>query len=565
MVNMQLAMYQMLTNFASNSTPQQNSSLRFRSLSDHQSPIINHQKPIKRLCHKRPRLVKTNNPTSSGTTTAAASSLNMPTTSSPVGSNGNYNDESYEELEHRPLTREIMATYLSTRRHRKVTVHHAKVAQKSYGNEKRFFCPPPCVYLSGDGWNHDFEQDNLCTMIGIGEPLYLNDNNGSPSGNITQSSEMQHLPFDNGKRFGAAKTLFISDSDKRKHINLNVKMMYTADFRDSPYIGMFESRKIKVISKPSKKKQSVKNAESVCIQSGTKIALFNRLRSQNVSTRFLHVDERNQFEASSHEWGSFYIHLVDNEEPCMESTTFSVKEGFVQYGSTVKLVCSVTNQSLPYMVIRKVDKNRVLLDSDEPVSQLHKCAFEFKNGPSSSSSIVYLCLTGERIVGIAGKPCPNERFRVDINDSACWTIISTDKAEYTWFEACGPVSHPITPVPVARHIVVDGGGTAATIELTGENFAPGLSVWFGETESPCTNYQSTQTIVADVPQFSSVMPNMPWIQRSISTPISLVRRDGVVYLTPLMFTYTPQPAPPRKNTPSPPAVLSVTSENIFCE
>jgi recombining binding protein (suppressor of hairless) len=73
-------------------------------------------------------------------------------------------------------------------------------------------------------------------------------------------------------------------------------------------------------------------------------------RSQNVSTRFLHVDEKNQFHASAHEWGSFYIHLVDNEEPCMESTNFSVKEGFVQYGSTVKLVCSVTNQALPYLV-----------------------------------------------------------------------------------------------------------------------------------------------------------------------------------------------------------------------
>jgi recombining binding protein (suppressor of hairless) len=131
--------------------------------------------------------------------------------------------------------------------------------------------------------------------------------------------------------------------------------------------------------------------------------------------------------------------------------------------------------------------------------------------------------------------------------------------------------------------VVDGGGTAATIELTGENFAPGLSVWFGETESPFTDYRyvvftfsstidyfflkirSTQTIVAEVPQFSSVMPNMPWVQRPISTPISLVRRDGIVYLTPLVFTYTPQPAPARKNSPSPSAILPAASDNDFCE
>jgi hypothetical protein len=47
------------------------------------------------------------------------------------------------------------------------------------------------------------------------------------------------------------------------------------------------------------------------------------------------------------------------------------------------------------------------------------------------------------------------------------------------------------------------------------------------------------------------MPNMPWIQRPISTPISLVRRDGIIYLTPLVFTYTPQPAPARQSSPSP--------------
>ncbi len=59
-------MYQMLTNVASNSTPSQPiPSLRLRSLTDHQSPIITNPKPLKRLGgpQKRPRLVKTN-PTS---------------------------------------------------------------------------------------------------------------------------------------------------------------------------------------------------------------------------------------------------------------------------------------------------------------------------------------------------------------------------------------------------------------------------------------------------------------------------------------------------------------------
>uniref|UniRef100_A0A8C6WVB8 Recombination signal binding protein for immunoglobulin kappa J region a n=1 Tax=Neogobius melanostomus TaxID=47308 RepID=A0A8C6WVB8_9GOBI len=445
------------------------------------------------------------------------------------------------------LTREAMRNYLREKDDQTVQIIHAKVAQKSYGNEKRFFCPPPCVYLLGSGWQKKQEkmekegcteqEAQPCAFIGIGN----------------SEQEMQQLNLE-GKHFCAAKTLYISDSDKRKHFMLSVKMLYG----NSANIGVFLSKRIKVISKPSKKKQSLKNADcklethllqsvvisvhkiyfsssvAVCIASGTKVALFNRLRSQTVSTRYLHVDGGN-FHASSQQWGAFHIHLLDDEES--EGEEFAVRDGYVHYGQTVKLVCSVTGMALPRLIIRKVDKQNALLDADDPVSQLHKCAFYLKD-----TDRMYLCLSQERIIQFQASPCSKEANKEVINDGASWTIISTDKAEYTFYEGMGPVPNPVTPVPVVESLQLNGGGDVAMLELTGQNFTPNLRVWFGDVEAD-TMYRCGESVLCVVPDISAFREGWRWVRQPVQVPVTLVRNDGIIYSTALTFTYTPEPGP----------------------
>nr|XP_045737773.1 recombining binding protein suppressor of hairless [Mirounga angustirostris] len=421
-----------------------------------------------------------------------------------------------------------MRNYLKERGDQTVLILHAKVAQKSYGNEKRFFCPPPCVYLMGSGWKKKKEQmerdgcseqeSQPCAFIGIGN----------------SDQEMQQLNLE-GKNYCTAKTLYISDSDKRKHFMLSVKMFYG----NSDDIGVFLSKRIKVISKPSKKKQSLKNAD-LCIASGTKVALFNRLRSQTVSTRYLHVEGGN-FHASSQQWGAFYIHLLDDDES--EGEEFTVRDGYIHYGQTVKLVCSVTGMALPRLIIRKVDKQTALLDADDPVSQLHKCAFYLKD-----TERMYLCLSQERIIQFQATPCPKEPNKEMINDGASWTIISTDKAEYTFYEGMGPVLAPVTPVPVVESLQV----RPLTHKLT---FILGCF---------CCCFKILrcgESMLCVVPDISAFREGWRWVRQPVQVPVTLVRNDGIIYSTSLTFTYTPEPGP-RPHCSAAGAILRASSGQV---
>lgn len=80
------------------------------------------------------------------------------------------------------------------------------------------------------------------------------------------------------------------------------------------------------------------------------MALFNRLRSQTVSTRYLFCDN-GIFYASAYQWGSFILYLIDDRE--CDNDEFIVKDGYIHYGSTVKLVCSLSGMALPKLVSNK--------------------------------------------------------------------------------------------------------------------------------------------------------------------------------------------------------------------
>ncbi|VDP99638.1 unnamed protein product [Trichobilharzia regenti] len=445
-----------------------------------------------------------------------------------------------------------------------------------------FFCPPPSIYLRGEGWglpvgggggvggqtsrnetklghNHEhiMSQTDLMsysTRNNNSGRTYPLENNTStspttitpipgPSTSSTSSSysrensqllafmgiggsttpmEMVQMNLDDGRDYSNAKTLFISDSDKRKYFMLTLKMFY----KNGKDLGQFHSRRIKVISKPSKKKQSLKNTD-LCIASGTKIALFNRLRSQTVSTRYLHVEDAS-FHASSSRWGAFTINLLADDQD--EAEQFTVQDGYIHYGHTVKLVCSETGMALPRLIVRKVDKTTVLLDADDPVSQLHKCAFYLKD-----TDRMYLCLSQDKIVQLPSTPCDENPLREKINDAAAWTIISTDKAEYRWFEPAhlpntyktidGQIKSitpppssssiiPITPVPVVRDMRVNGGGDVAMLELIGENFSPRHQVWFGDVPAQ-TFYRCEELLLCFVPDISEFHRDWTFIQKTL--------------------------------------------------
>lgn len=178
---------------------------------------------------------------------------------------------------------------------------HGAIAQKSYGIEKRYLCPPPMVQVSaGVNAKQVRSEQPHVTMSVIHEKVDIRGHHGE---NLME----QDCSLDDALRC-SFRNLHVtgtgSDSSKRFKLGLQVFLNKNSNMPTA----IMDSNPIPIISKPSKKTAKAGNA-SCFILNGMSVSLLNRINAQTVRTKYMAVDN-NAVCAKIGSWSSFTIKMV---------------------------------------------------------------------------------------------------------------------------------------------------------------------------------------------------------------------------------------------------------------
>ncbi|KAF9430646.1 hypothetical protein BGZ76_000768 [Entomortierella beljakovae] len=181
---------------------------------------------------------------------------------------------------------------------------HGAIAQKSYGIEKRYLCPPPMVHISAgvNAKQIQAEQGHVTMSI-----LHEKFGTGHQSQPGSENLMEQDCALDNNLKC-SFRNLHVtgtgSDSSKRFKLGLQVHL----NKNSSTPTAVMDSNPIPIISKPSKKTAKAGNA-SCFILNGMSVSLLNRINAQTVRTKYMAVDNNNVC-AKIGSWSSFTIKMV---------------------------------------------------------------------------------------------------------------------------------------------------------------------------------------------------------------------------------------------------------------
>ncbi|KAG0028681.1 hypothetical protein BGZ82_008309 [Podila clonocystis] len=449
-----------------------------------------------------------------------------------------------------------------------ITCYHASVAQKSYGAEKRFLCPPPTVHIDAPFDESFFGLSNR-PQVAMSVICEAGENS------LGQRSILED------DRSCAFRFLYVSGTAKAKSFQLKLEIYgraclpngflspddHTADAEAPEPFAVFESAPVAIISKPSKKTAKARNVSS-CILAGSLVSLFNRINSQTVRTKYMSVDG-DSLCAKSATWSAFTISIVSNG-PSSPPARGSQKSHHRQqaqptatpitYGAEIVLTESATGIQSDRLVVCKVENGRILEGAVGPICQMQKVALKSLER-STESEPVYLGALGEEHQGgrfldhgvsttttLKYQPSQMvEGAKPGSDDFLCWTIVGISKFEYSYFESLpssssprrdeAPVSHAITPFPTLLKEPVYNAVSQA-LELSVSNFYSldnkPMQIWLGSV-GPLTTHIIRSHLSSPAQDQTTVLVDLPGGQASHiginkATPLLFVRPlDGITY------------------------------------
>ncbi|KAJ1957093.1 hypothetical protein EC988_001013 [Linderina pennispora] len=375
-----------------------------------------------------------------------------------------------------------------------ITCYHAAVAQKSYGGEKRFLCPPPAVLMAGAGRSARAAHHSpmvLSVTTDGGERLAP-----AETGKKARASSSAHAPLEchttfNSRNVALFKSLHVTGMQKAKSFRLRLDLMAPAAWGAGVYASL-ESDPVAIISKPSKKTAKARNQTS-CIRGGSLVSLFNRINSQTFRTKYLNVDHSSgRWVAQSHNWSPFKVVVVGG-----------AGDGPLYYGAEIVLVETRRNFASPVMVIHKVERGRLVPNARSPVSQMQKVALQVKapgeprflkadvghysqageglrfDDPDGSPELTFAAIDGALLTRTRTRDLA-DGTGVEIDDFFCWTIVGIAGFSYS-YSAPRAAVQSINPMPrLAAPPTVAG----RTLQLQIRGFER-MQVLVGDLALPC--------------------------------------------------------------------------------
>ncbi|KAI0244877.1 hypothetical protein L0F63_000294, partial [Massospora cicadina] len=377
----------------------------------------------------------------------------------------------------------------------RIRCYHASVAQKSYGTEKRFMCPPPIV----------------CTLGGFG-PLSV-----SLAVECDQASSLEQLS-QLESHLATFRYLHVGGATKAKACNLRLSVLgQSTSALSSP---------IAIVSKPSKK--SIKSrAPHACIASGSTVSLYTRINSQTVRTNYLLATE-NSLTVAKSQWSPFTINLVDGPP----GTT-------LHYGSRVTLTDLESGLASEPLEVCRVERGTIV-ESAAPIAQLQKVALRRPNTQTLLSSTLTSqpsCSTN-RLVNRLAFTAPQAKPH-GIDDREIWTLVNI-----AMFEAFLP-NPPPAPLDQVRNLKILPSLTLTpTLDLASARLTLRLrdfsvpQIWLGWL-GPLPIHQVGVDLAVSLPDPAVAIQQMGWCSPSIHCgPHILAYRFPLLAIDPSGFLFS---------------------------